>query len=134
MESNDESKDIDIKNNTCFYFDDIIKIEDFDIMLIHYKSLGIRFDKIDGRIRVADGTGYLVLFWSENYHSVYDRIKCLINVKSGIKYIISHNHSTNRVDSYESLPLEKIMIFCNVIILIKSVWNKDKKIITTIYF
>ena len=30
MESNDKSKEIDIKNRTCYYFDDIIKIEDFD--------------------------------------------------------------------------------------------------------
>ena len=30
MESNDELKEIDIKNCTCYYFDDIIKIEDFD--------------------------------------------------------------------------------------------------------
>ena len=31
MESNDELKEINIKNSTCYYFDDIIKIEDFDL-------------------------------------------------------------------------------------------------------
>ena len=31
MNSNDELKEIDIKNRACYYFDDIIKIEDFDI-------------------------------------------------------------------------------------------------------
>ena len=31
MDTNDELKEIDIKNRTCYYFDDIIKIEDFDI-------------------------------------------------------------------------------------------------------
>ena len=30
MESNDELKEIDIKNCTYYYFYDIIKIEDFD--------------------------------------------------------------------------------------------------------
>ena len=30
MESNDKSKEIYIKNCTCYYFDDIIKIENFD--------------------------------------------------------------------------------------------------------
>ena len=30
MESNVELKDIDNNNRTCYYFDDIIKIEDFD--------------------------------------------------------------------------------------------------------
>ena len=33
MESNNELKEIDIKNRTCYYFDDIIKIEDFDFTI-----------------------------------------------------------------------------------------------------
>ena len=31
MESNDKLKEIDIRNRMCYYFDDIIKIEDFDL-------------------------------------------------------------------------------------------------------
>ena len=31
MESNDQLRKADIKNGTCSYFDDMIKIEDFDI-------------------------------------------------------------------------------------------------------
>ena len=31
MESNDKLKEIDIKNRTCYYLDDIIKTKDFDI-------------------------------------------------------------------------------------------------------
>ena len=40
MESNDELKEIDIKNRTRYYFDDIIKIEDldFDNILSDQKS------------------------------------------------------------------------------------------------
>ena len=30
MDSNDELKEIDIKNSTCYRFGDIIKIEDFN--------------------------------------------------------------------------------------------------------
>ena len=62
MESNDKLKEIDIKNCTCYYFNNIIKIEDFDFdnvksyknILVHdisYKTLigakpfDIRFDK-----------------------------------------------------------------------------------------
>ena len=30
MKSNDELKEIDIKNHTCYYFDHITRIEDFD--------------------------------------------------------------------------------------------------------
>ena len=44
----------------------------------------IRFYKIDGFIRVYDGTRYLVLFESEKYDSIYNKIRYLISVKSGI--------------------------------------------------
>ena len=42
MQSNDKLKDIDIKNRTCYYFDDIIKIEDLDLdnILLGEKSYG----------------------------------------------------------------------------------------------
>ena len=68
MENNYQLKEIDIKNRTCYYFDDIIEIEDFDLdnilivekscenvlvykisykSLIDYKPLHTKFDKID---------------------------------------------------------------------------------------
>ena len=31
MESKDELKEIDIKNRTCYYFDDIMSVKDFDL-------------------------------------------------------------------------------------------------------
>ena len=31
MESNDELKEIDVINRMCWYFDDIMKVGDFDI-------------------------------------------------------------------------------------------------------
>ena len=70
----------------CYYFDDMIKIENFYLdnilvdeklyenilvynisykSLIDSKPLRIRFNKIDGFIRVYDGTRSLVLFGSE---------------------------------------------------------------------
>ena len=47
MESNDELTKTDIKNCTCSYFEEIIKIEDFDfdIILIGKKS----YEKISKR-------------------------------------------------------------------------------------
>ena len=74
METNDELKVFVIKNGTCYYFDDIIKYEGFDLVnifkkekwyenilvydisyktLIGWKPLHIRFDKVDGFIRVG---------------------------------------------------------------------------------
>ena len=39
------------------------------------KPLRIRFDEIDGFIRVYNGTRYLVLFGAEEYDSIYNRIR-----------------------------------------------------------
>ena len=40
MESNDQLIQIDIKNRTCYYFDDLNRIEDFNLdnILIDQKS------------------------------------------------------------------------------------------------
>ena len=50
----------------------------------------------------------------------------LISLKSGITYIFSHYYAKIKVNSYGSLPIEKRLTLHNVIILIKSVQNKDK--------
>ena len=100
-------------------YENILVYNISDKSLIDSRCLYIRFNKIDGFIRVYDGTRYLVLFGSEKYDSIYDRIRYLISAKSEITYIISHNYAIIKVDSYDSLPLEKTMTFHNVIILIK---------------
>ena len=46
--------------------------------------------------------------------------------KGGITDSANHNFARIRNDSYDSLPTEKILTFHNVIILIKSVVNKNK--------
>ena len=83
--------------------------------------------KIDGLIRVYDETRYLVLFGSEKYDLICNRIRYLIGVKSGITYVISHNYAKIKVDSYDTLPLEKTPTFhSDIIILIKLVLNEYK--------
>ena len=83
MESKDDLQRIDSKNLTCCYFDDIMTVEDINssgVLLdekeyeniltygISYKNflgskpLHIKFDKIDGFIKIYDGIRYLVLF------------------------------------------------------------------------
>ena len=104
MESNDELKEINIKNCTCYYFDWIIKFGDFDLdnTLINDKSyenisvynishrtqIGtkplLRFNEIDGFNRVYDGTRYLVLFAAEKVGFTYNRIRYLMAVKNGM--------------------------------------------------
>ena len=58
--------------------------------------LRVRLDKINGFIRVYDGTRYLVLFVSGKYDYIYNKITYLISVKSGITDIISHNYAKNK--------------------------------------
>ena len=45
--------------------------------LMSAKSLRITFDKIDGCIRVSDGTRYLVFSGGEKYEFIYTRIRYL---------------------------------------------------------
>ena len=49
--------------------------------LIGAKPLRIRFDKMDGFIKVYDGTRYLVLFGTEKYGTIYNRMRYLISQK-----------------------------------------------------
>ena len=144
---NNKLKKVRIKNRTCYYFDDIIKLEDFNLdnilideksheniliydisykTLIGSKPLRIRFNKINGITRIYDGSRYLSLPGTENYDVIYDRIRYLISLKSSITYIFSHYFAKIKVDSYDSLPIEKTLTLYYVIILIKSVLNKDK--------
>ena len=46
--------------------------------------------------------------------------------KSGITNSINHNFGKITIDSYNSLPIENILTFHNVIILIKLVVDRDK--------
>ena len=88
------------------------------------KPLHIRFDKIDRFIKSYDGTRYLVLFGPEIYDAFYDSIRYLIREKKW--YYIQYHFAKIRTDSYNSLSIEKTLTFHNVIILIKSVVNKNK--------
>ena len=57
---------------------------------------------------------------------ICDRIKYLIYEKSGITDSANHNFARIRIDSYNSLPIEKILTFHYVTLLIKSVVRKNK--------
>ena len=93
--------------------------------LIGTKPLRIKFDKVNGIIRVYDWKRYSLLFGPEKYDAIYNKIRYLIVQKSCITYVISHNFAIIKVDSFDCFSLEKIMLFHNVIILTKSIFNKD---------
>ena len=73
-----------------------------------------------------DGIRYLTLLGSERHDAIYNRIRYLTSLKSSITYVFSHYYTKIKVDSYDSLPAEKRLTLQNVIILIKSVPNKDQ--------
>ena len=50
------------------------------------------FNKVDWFIRDYDGTKYLVSFSLEKYKTIYDRIRYLRELKSGITYVLSYNY------------------------------------------
>ena len=106
---NNKIKKVHIKSGTSYYFDEVITFRDFDFdnilideksheniliydisyeTLIGAKLLRIRFNKIDGFVRVYDGTRYFTLFGSEKYDTIYNRIRYLIEVKSDIIYVL----------------------------------------------
>ena len=76
--------------------------------------------------QIPDRIKYLVLFDYGWFDKICDRIKCLICEKNGVKNNINHNFAKIRIDSYKSLPTEKILTFHNVIIIIRPVVNKNK--------
>ena len=93
-----------------YYFDDINKLKNFDLdhflidekshenilinnisykTLIGPKPLRIKFDKIDGFIRIYDETRRLTLFGSENFDAIYNQIRYLTSLKAVSLYFFS---------------------------------------------
>ena len=62
------------------------------------------------------------------FNEICDKIKYLLSKKHGITNSINHNLGKIRIDSYNSLPIGKILTFHNIIILIESVVNKNGNI------
>ena len=53
----------------------------------------IRFNKIDGFVRVYDGSKYLALFGLEKNDAICNRIRYVIGAKKGFIYISFHNYA-----------------------------------------
>ena len=92
----------------------------------HFWPLRSIFYQVDEFIWVFDWNKYLILFGSEKYDATQNRIRYLISQKSSVTHFCSHNYARNKIDSSDSLPLEKSLTLDNVIILIKSVSNKNQ--------
>ena len=115
-------KKMDFKSR--MYLDDIMRLEDIDFnnflldeksyenILTHYisckifigaKQLCIRFNKVDGIIKIYSGTIYIYIYIyiMQFMIELIIYFNYLISAKSDAKYIINHNFSRIRVDSYK---------------------------------
>ena len=68
------------------------------IFLLGSKPLRIRFDEIDGFVKVYDEDRYLVWFGSRKHNAICNRVLYLISQKSGITFVFSHNYAKIKVD------------------------------------
>ena len=103
--------------------------------LLGSKPFLIRLHELGGFIRVYVVIKYLVLFDSEKYDAIPNRISYLKSRKSDTTYVFFHNCASVKIGFYDSLPLEKTLTLRNVIILIKSiVIIRMKIIIIAIYW
>ena len=76
-----------IKKHKCYYFDNTLLAE-YSIVA---KALCIIFSKLDMFIRDYGGTKRLVIFYPEKYDFIFNIIRYLIGLKSGITYAFYHN-------------------------------------------
>ena len=60
--------------------------------LIGSESFLIMFDKVDGFIKDYNEIKHLILFGHEKYDVIFNRIKYLTGLKSGIAYVDSFNY------------------------------------------
>ena len=129
MKRKDELREIDIRNHVCYYFDGVTKdidinfskilldkkiYENISVYDVPYKNstvsklLHINLCKIDGFIRVRGGEFiHLVLIDYELFDKICDKIKDLISEKSDINDSINHNFGEIKINSYNSLTMEK---------------------------
>ena len=76
----------------------------------------------------------LVLFGAEKYDAIYNKIRYLTSQKSDVTYVIFHTYSKIKIDSYNSLPLEKYWRYIMLSYSIIQFLIKIKTVITIIYF
>ena len=76
------------------------------------------------KTELDDGTRYLTFFGSGKHDAIYNRIRYLISFTYIFSSYFAKNIELTKVDSYDSLPIEKKLH--NIIIHIKSVLNEDK--------
>ena len=94
--------------------------------LIDPKNFLVMLDKVDWFIRDYNGTRYLILFGTENYSAIFDRIRYLIRLTIDISYVVSHNYAKITIDLDDDLPFEETLTFYNAVIFMKPDLKKNQ--------
>ena len=122
MGSNYELKRTD--NRTCYFCDDIIKTEDFDFYNIFKDEKSYENVLVYNiSYKTLFGAKPLRIKKSTNHMDLLEFMMELLLLFS-IAHVFSQSHASVKVYSYDSLPLT--LTFHNVLIHIKSVFNKDQ--------
>ena len=80
-------------------------------MTFHTKLSCVQNHCVFDSKKIYDGIRYLILFASERYNAIYDKINYLISEKSDITHSNCQNLARISIDSYNSSPIGKILIF-----------------------
>ena len=156
--------DLNIKNKTYYFFNDMINIEDlqsnllkidkkprkdFDIYYVGYitikkindcknihsvNPLYLIFNSATGYFKEENDEKYLILDSTEKYEEVFSEIKSEIEtINGGEKMYYEKNYGRIAVNTDDVVPLNKTMRFPSLTIIIRCVFQNDRKSCPQIY-
>ena len=159
-----QTKELNVKSQSYYYFDDIIDIRNFhsnllkidkkshkdiDIYYIGYitikkfsdcenihsvNPLYLIIHSATGHFKEKNGEKYLILDSTEKYEEVFSGIKSEIEtINSGEKPFYKKHYAKIGVDTDDNVPLNKQLKFPSLAIIIRCVFQKDKKLYPQVY-
>ena len=154
-------KELKIKNQTYYYFNDIIDIKDFqsNLLTIDYEDIDIyyigfimikKFGDCEnihsvnplylliysatGYFKEKNGEKYLILDSTEKYEEVFSGIKKEIEtINGGKKLIYEKNYARIGVNTDDDVPLNKPLKFPTLTIITRCVFQEGEKLYPQIY-
>ena len=131
-------KEVNIKNRTCYFFDDMINIKTIkNLSYINFNSVNHVYfiiDKLDGYIEENNGNKYLTLVSTDKnketlkkYTKLWDKIKDLINTVTNTSGDYDEKYMKIKFNSGNNLPLNKVLKLHNLTMVDRYVFQEDKK-------
>ena len=127
-----------VLGNDVYYIGYIIKKRQWSVYSAN--PLYLMINKIKGHFEEVDGDKYLIIS-SENgdimqkYQEVFDRIKEIIKKINGYSQPIKYddNYMKIKFNTDDNIPLNKIIYFPMITLIIRSVTQKDVKYYSQIF-